>query len=283
MRRSGTSVRTAACARCGTTSATRSTASGGSPWPRCSGSGSMPISTGNSTGSDGRVASHRPKLDGGSAMGTKKIPTFIESLDDVLGGGFPVGHVGLVSGLPGTMKSTLTYAILHANARQRDAKGVYVSLEQTRPSLEAQMAAMGFDVEAVRSDVHILDVGTIQKEVGKSASKPWMDFLRRTMTTKKDIDGVDLVVIDSLEALEVLAKFEDRRTELFRLFEWLRDLGATTLVLAEAATEASYLGLEAPQPRRDETFLADGIIELKMHPISDVEIQRRIDRKSTRL
>src|SRR5881409_358463 len=203
-------------------------------------------------------------------MGTKKIPTFIDGLDDVLGGGFPVGHVVLVSGLPGTMKSTLTYAILHANARQRDAKGLYVSLEQTRPSLEAQMAAMGFDVEAVRSDVHILDVGTIQKEVGKSASKPWMEFLRRTMTTKKDIDGVDLVVIDSLEALEVL------RTELFRLFEWLRDLGATALVLAEAASEASYLGLEAPQPRRDETFLADRIIELKMHPISDVEIQRRI-------
>src|SRR3989454_9011583 len=97
-----------------------------------------------------------------------------------------------------------------------------------------------------------------------------MDFRRRTMTTKKDSDGAALVGIDSLEALEVLAKFEDRRTELFRLFEWLRDLGATTLVLAEAASEASYLGLEAPQPRRDEAYLPDGIIELKMHPISDV-------------
>src|SRR5207245_4194255 len=114
-------------------------------------------------------------------MGTKKIPTFIEGLDDVLGGGLPVGHVVLVSGLPGTMKSTLTYAILHGNARQRDAKGLYVSLEQTRPSLEAQMAAMGFDVEAVRSDVHSLDVRTIQKEVGKVAPKPRMHVLRRHM------------------------------------------------------------------------------------------------------
>src|SRR5437870_3082649 len=267
---------TSSCARCGTTSAIRSIVSAASPWPRCSGSASRKTSIGSSSGSGGRAASLCPGPAGGSAMVTKKIPTFIEGLDDVLDGGFPLGHVVLVSGLPGTMKSTLSYSILHANARQRDAKCLYVSLEQTRPSLEAQMAAMGFDVEAVRADLHILDVGTIQKEVGKGASKPWMEFLRRTMTTKKDIDGMDLVVIDSLEALEVLAKFEDRRTELFRLFEWLRDLGATTLVLAEAASEASYLGLEAPQPRRDETFLADGIIELKMHPISDVEIQRRI-------
>ena len=209
-------------------------------------------------------------------MEVSKVPTQIEGFDEILGGGFPSGHVVLVSGLPGTMKSTLTYAILHANATNRHAKCLYISLEQTRKSLESQMGAMGFDVEAVRGDVHILDVGTIQKEVGRSATRPWMEFLPRTLQTKKDIDGVDLVVIDSLEALEVLAKFEDRRSELFQFFEWLRDLGATTLVLAEASSEAAFFGLEAAQPRRDETYLADGIIELKMHPISEVEVQRRI-------
>lgn len=209
-------------------------------------------------------------------MANAKIPTYIEGLDDALGGGLPAGHVILLSGLPGTMKSTLSYAILHRNAGERNAKCLYVSLEQTRKSLEAQMAAMGFDVEAVRADVHILDVGTIQKEIGKSATRPWMDFLRRTLATKKDIDGIDLVVLDSLEALEVLAKFEDRRTDLFQFFEWLRDFGATTILLAEAGSEAPFLGLEAPQPRRDETFLADGILEVKMHQISDVEVQRRI-------
>ncbi|HEX9339959.1 MAG TPA: ATPase domain-containing protein [Thermoplasmata archaeon] len=209
-------------------------------------------------------------------MEPTKIPTYIDGLDDALGGGLPVGHVVLVSGLPGTMKSTLSYAILHGNARERGAKCLYVSLEQTRKSLEAQMAAMGFDVEAVRGEVHILDVGTIQKDLGKSATKPWMEFLHRTMQTKKDIEGIDLVVLDSLEALEVLAKFEDRRTELFRFFEWLRDLGATTVVLAEAASEAPFFGIEAPGPRRDETFLADGILELKMHALTDVEVQRRI-------
>ena len=200
----------------------------------------------------------------------------MDGLDEALGGGLPEGHVILLSGLPGTMKSTLGYAILQNNAERRHAKGLYVTLEQTRRSLLAQMESMGFRTEDVRGDVHLLDVGTIQKEIGKSATKPWIEFLRRTMTTKKDIDGVDLIVLDSLEALEVLAKFEDRRTELFQFFEWLRDLGATTIVLTEASPEGSFFGLEAAPPRKDETFLADGIIELKMHQISDVEVQRRI-------
>lgn len=209
-------------------------------------------------------------------MESKKIPTHVEGLDEALGGGIPVGHVVLVSGLPGTMKSSLSYAILHGNARDHHSKALYVSLEQTRKSLESQMASMGFDVDAVRGDVHILDVGTIQKEVGKSATKPWMEFLRRTLHTKKEIDGIDLVAIDSLEALEVLAKFQDRRAELFQFFEWLRDLGATTFVLVEASPEAPFLGIDQSQARKDEGFLADGIIELKMHQFSDVDLQRRI-------
>ncbi len=209
-------------------------------------------------------------------METKKTPTYVDGLDEVLGGGLPTGHVVLVSGLPGTMKSTLAYAVLQNNAMQRHAKAIYVTLEQSRSSLLAQMAAMGFDTDKVRGDLHLLDVGAIQKGIGKSATKPWIEFLHRTLTTAKEIDGVDLIAIDSLEALEVLAKFTDRRSDLFQLFEWLRDLGATTLVLTEAAGEAGALGLEAPPPRKDETFLADGIIELKMHPISDVEVQRRV-------
>ncbi len=209
-------------------------------------------------------------------MELPKVKTHIDGLDEVLGGGVPRGSVVLVSGLPGTMKSSLSYAMMANNAREDSARCLYVSLEQTRPSLENQMRAMGIDVDAVAGSIHVLDIGTIQKELGRSATKPWMDFLRRTVETKKKIDGVDFVAIDSLEALEVLAKFEDPRTELFHFFEWLRGLGATTLVLTEAPPEAAIPILEPSPPRDDAGYLADGIVHLKLHQVTDVEMQRRI-------
>src|SRR5207244_13623883 len=98
-------------------------------------------------------------------METKKISTYIEGLDEVLGGGLPIGHVVLLSGLPGTMKSTLSYAILPRTATERGARCLYVSLEQTRKSLEDQMAARGLDVAGARRDVQSRGVGTIQTRV----------------------------------------------------------------------------------------------------------------------
>src|SRR2546422_2855005 len=208
-------------------------------------------------------------------MELPRVKSRIDGFDDVLGGGIPRGSVVLVTGLPGTMKSSLGWAILLNNARDDSAKCLDVSLEQTKPSLENQMAAMGFDMELARRTIHILDVGTIQKELGWSASKPWMDFLRRTIETKQKIEGIDLVVIDSMEALDVLAKFQDRRSELFHFFQWLRDLGTTTFVLTEAAPEPVFPALSPEQNRDDAGYLADGIVHLKLHPLSDVEMQRR--------
>src|SRR5947207_13334380 len=92
-------------------------------------------------------------------METTKIRTYIDGLDEVLGGGLPAGHGVRVSGPPGTMKSTLSYSILHRNAIERGARALYVSLQQTRKGLENQMSAMGLDVEAVPGDGPHHDVG----------------------------------------------------------------------------------------------------------------------------
>jgi len=90
------------------------------------------------------------------------------------------------------------------------------------------------------------------------------------MANLKDNLAYKVLVIDSLEVLETMAEVTNRRTELFYLFEWLRDLGATVLLISESSTDRIMDG------RFDEGYLSDGIITLKMQVIRDVETQRRI-------
>lgn len=203
------------------------------------------------------------------------LRTHVEGFDEVLGGGVPQGHVVLVSGLPGTMKSTLSYSILYHNALQEGLSSLYITFEQRKKSLERQMAAMGFDVDKVTGQVHILDVATLQKRMKESERGLWIDFLQRAVEFRKGLGVVDVLVVDSLEALEVLARFEDRRRDLFQLFDWFRSQKATSFLIAEAPSEPSLpLLLQAQGNEAD--YLADGILHLKMHPVSDVDVQRRV-------
>lgn len=205
----------------------------------------------------------------------RKIPTHIQGLDEALGGGIPRGHVVLVTGLPGTMKSSLVFAILTGCARHEGLKSLYVSLEQTEQSLRNQMLAMG--CSSSEDDlVDLLDLSKFQLELGRGAHKVWVDFLKNAMKTQRETRGVGLVALDSLEAFEVLASFKDRRTELFRLFEWLRGLEVTTLIITESPPESRIPALGYRTERNDEDYLSDGIIQLRMHQVSDLEVQRRI-------
>ena len=208
-------------------------------------------------------------------MARQRIKTHVDGLDDVLRGGIPEGHVVLISGLPGTMKSSLTYSILHHNAELDGKPSVYVSLEQTRQSLEGQMDGMGFGESSHEARVSVADLATLRKQVGRGRAPVWRDFLQRVVERRSKIRPFELLALDSLEALEVLGGFKEPRAELFELFEWLRGLNATSFVLTEAPPESILLPGESDH-RSDAGYLADGMIHLKMHQVSDVTIQRRL-------
>ncbi len=74
-----------------------------------------------------------------------------------------------------------------------------------------------------------------------------------------------------MNVLETMAGFDERRTELFYLFEWLRELEATVFLLLETRGEAS-----APGGDLDEAYLADGVFHLDLYPVSDLDVQRRL-------
>jgi len=80
----------------------------------------------------------------------ERLKTYIEGFDDRLSGGIPKGHVVLVTGEPGTMKSSICYSILYNNAVEEGRPSAYITLEQGRDGIIMQMEGLGFPMAEVR-------------------------------------------------------------------------------------------------------------------------------------
>jgi KaiC/GvpD/RAD55 family RecA-like ATPase len=201
----------------------------------------------------------------------ERFKTYIEGFDRVLEGGIPKGHIVLVSGTPGTMKSSITYYMLYNHAKREDRVAIYVTLEQSRGSLLRQMEKMGMPTEDVSEKLHVLDLSLIRKKLKEiSAGGSWMEVFKSYLTNLSESLEFDLIVIDSLDVLETMADIGIRRTELFYFFEWIRGLDSTALLISEASPEKVLEG------NYDEGYLSDGVIALKMQEVREVETQRRI-------
>ena len=209
---------------------------------------------------------------------TRLIKTYVRGFDEEIGGGIPQGHVILVAGPPGTMKSSLAYSILYNNAIQDGLTGVYVTMEQERESLEFQLSRMGMDLKKVGEKVRIQDLSRIRRGVeelrgaarfGSPSEKPWLDILKRHIEDVKGTEDFSLLVLDSLPVLEIIAGLRDRRIGLFHFFGWLKALKVTSFVVSEVGSQDS-------PTVRDEDFLADGIFSVTMDRVGELDVYRRI-------
>src|SRR6266566_4943393 len=146
-------------------------------------------------------------------MARALVKTHIRGFDDdVLRGGIPQGHVILIRGASGTMKSSLAYYVLYHNALA-GVPGLYVTLEQSAGSLLEHVASLGLKATSVSEALPAVLKGKILE-------------LRKKR-------NFALLALDSWDALELVLEFRDRRVETFAFFEWLRDLGVTSLLISE--------------------------------------------------
>ena len=201
-----------------------------------------------------------------------RVKTYVEGLDESIGGGVPWGHVVLLQGAPGTMKSSLGFSILLHNAVHDGLHCLYLSLEERSSSLLKQMGGLGLHLQVERGSLVVLDPRTARGLLSERSD--WIDGFQKAIASIQAERGLDLIVIDSLEALEVLAKFKDHRREIYRLFEWLRDLGVTSFLITERPDWV--IAGHVIQGRWDEDFLADGVFHLRQHLVTDLEVQRRL-------
>ena len=216
-------------------------------------------------------------------MARPLVKTHIRGFDEeVLQGGIPQGHVVLIRGASGTMKSSLAYYVLYHNALE-GTPGLYVTLEQSAGGLLEHIAALGLKATAVSDALPILDLSRGREHLEEMVSKigaltdasagrdqALLAVLKGKILELRKKRNFQLLAVDSWDALELILEFRDRRAETFGFFEWLRDLGVTSLLISEEP------GLESSPTALEEEFLSDGIVHLRLEPVTETAYQRRV-------
>jgi KaiC/GvpD/RAD55 family RecA-like ATPase len=208
-----------------------------------------------------------------------RIPIYIEGLDDQMEGGIPEGHVVLICGTAGTMKSTVSFNILY-NEALKGANSLYFSFEQPYNNFLQHLFNMGYDLEKInfnvisdlsnltkeikkseKGTIFFLDISAIRKELKKSraGSGDWVNAVENITKKVKALIDLKLIVLDSLSALYIHADFKNPRQKIFFIFETFRDLKITSLMISEMQLDKKkYAEYEV------EDFLADGVIVLHL-------------------
>ena len=201
----------------------------------------------------------------------EKMKTYIDGFDEELDGGIPLGHVVLVCGTPGTMKTSVTYSMMYENAKRAERKGLYISLEESYEGLKGAMLDLGME-SIDELPVYMIDVGKIRhSHADQELNKGWLDILQKYIKKRVEENDFDIVVIDSLAALYSLAPLKNPRSELFHFVRFLKELKSTVFLISEISYGSQAL------VSHDEDFLVDGIIHLKMHEVGESDFQLRIN------
>src|SRR5690349_19651060 len=165
----------------------------------------------------------------------KKAPTGIEGLDDITGGGFPAGRPTLLCGGPGCGKSLMGIEFLVRGATQFGEPGVLMTFEETTEDIKKNVASLGFDIDKLIADKKIVidHVKIDRQEIEENGEYDLEGLFIRLGYAIKTI-GAKRVMLDTVETLfSGLSNEGILRSELQRLFYWLKEQGMSTVITAE--------------------------------------------------
>ena len=164
-----------------------------------------------------------------------KSPTGIQGLDEITDGGLPRGRPTLICGSAGCGKTLLAMEFLVRGATQFGEPGVFMAFEETAPDLAANVASLGFDVPRLVAQKKLLiDFMRLERSEIQEAGEFDLAGLFIRLNHAIDKIGAKRVVLDTVECLFAgLPNPGIVRSELRRLFRWLKDKGVTAIITGE--------------------------------------------------
>jgi circadian clock protein KaiC len=160
------------------------------------------------------------------------LSSAVPGLDAVLGGGLPAFSFNLISGIPGSGKTTLAHQIMFANASPACPALYFTVLGETPlKMLRYQQQMAFFDPDKVGSCIHFIDLSTLLLEQGLGA------VLERIAQDVAQIQP-GIIVVDSFQtvirtAMRKRSHHEDLDSFVQRLAVYLTVAQATTFLVGE--------------------------------------------------
>lgn len=199
----------------------------------------------------------------------KKVPTGIKGLDELTYGGLPKGRPTLICGNAGCGKTLLAMEFLIKGATLYNEPGVFMSFEETESELITNTASLGFDLsELIKNGKIFIDQVYIERSEIEVTGEYDLEALFIRLNYAIDKIGAKRVVLDTIESLfSGLPNPLFLRSELRRLFRWLKEKGVTAIITGESGENAfTRQGIEE--------FVTDCVIVLDHRVIEQTSTRR---------
>ena len=187
------------------------------------------------------------------------LRTAIEGLDKVLRSEVSPPKVILVTGPPGSMKTSFAYALMSRYLRHTGEFGLYTTLEETVQSHLKNMDSLGVELSLNMQISDFTDLREVDSVVGPDDQTDYIAFIEKMIGHYKRIHGpkFKIFALDSLGALYSLMENTDNmRKRMFYFFKMLRDNNLIAMIIMERGSEGES------QILGNEGFLVDGILML---------------------
>lgn len=185
------------------------------------------------------------------------VPTGIEGLDDILEGGFTPHRLYLISGNPGSGKTTMALRML-IHGVSAGEKALYVTLSETATEIRMASLSHGWDLEGLEVCELTATEDLLDHDSQYTMFHP--SEVELTETTKSVLAEVErinptLVVFDSLSEMRLLAQGSLRyRRQILALKHYFIGRKCTVFLLDDGTSEPTDMHLQS---------IAHGVINLE--------------------
>ena len=198
-----------------------------------------------------------------------KVSTGISGLNEITEGGLPKGRPTLVCGGAGCGKTLMAMQFLIKGVVEENEPGVFMSFEESAGDLSQNVRSLSFDLDKFVADKKMkIDHVRVEKSEIEETGEYDLEGLFIRLNHAIDSIGAKRVVLDTIESLfGEIGNQGLLRSEIKRLFQWLKNKGVTTIITAERG--------EGTLTRQGlEEYVSDCVILLDFRIIDQIATRR---------